>query len=225
MPKLDRIPHFDERSRNYGVRSLFGTAAPVRRRRVWRVREVPLDQGQEGACVGFAWAGELAATPVQDQVSDAYARDLYVKARAEDRDMGNFWPEGASVLAGVKALVAEGKVSKYYWAFGADQVIDTLVRKGPVVLGINWYDGMYSPRLDLCEVSGAVVGGHAIMCNGYIPNHRDYGEVVVLTNSWGPLWGTNGSAFLRVTDLDRLLREDGEACVPTDTRNGKDERR
>jgi hypothetical protein len=216
MPKLDRIPHFDPRSREYGVRGLLGEVA--RAKRVWRVRELPLDQGQEGACVGFAWAGELAATPTQYPVDDAYALALYHAARREDVAMGNEWPEGASVLGGVKALRTAKRVTKYHWAFGVHDVIDTIVKKGPVVLGINWYDGMYEVQDGLVEVSGSLAGGHAILANGYLPAHPVYGEVLVLTNSWGYNWGIAGSAFIQVEDVARLLAEDGEACVPTDAR-------
>jgi hypothetical protein len=222
MPILDRIPHFDERSRQFPVRSLFEGKFLAPRKRVWRPTLEPLDQGSEGACVGFAWAGELGATPIQHTVDDDYARVLYAQARTQDRAMGNYWPEGASVLAGAKAAQARGLISRYHWAFGILDVRDTIIRKGPVVLGVNWYESMYYPEpmpstgMPLVRVEGSVIGGHAILCNGYIPNHREYGDVYVLRNSWGPGWGVNGSAVIRSADLIRLLAENGEACIPTD---------
>lgn len=221
MPKLDRIANFDERSRDYGVRALFATPV-VRRKRVWKVRPAPLDQGREGACVGFGWSAELASTPIQHQVDNGSAFELYRQAQAEDRAMGHRWPEGASVLAGAKACAKQGLVVRYHWAFGVDDVLDALVRKGPVVLGINWYDGMYTTRplhegAHVVQVSGRIVGGHCILANGYLPDYPGIGEAVVLTNSWGAGWGDRtGSALLRRADLERLLAEQGEACVATD---------
>lgn len=221
MPKLDRIAHFDERSRQYPVRALL--SGDIRRtKRVWKVRAVPLDQGREGACVGFGWSAELASTPIIRPVDNQYALDLYRRAQAEDRAMGHNYPEGASVLAGAKACARSGLVTAYHWAFGVEDVIAALVRKGPVVLGINWYEGMYRTRVlpegaHLVEVGGELAGGHCIVANGYLPAYAGLGEVVVLTNSWGAAWGDRtGSALLRRVDLERLLREDGEACVATE---------
>lgn len=228
MPKLDRIPYFDERSRNFSIRTLTGPGIDRNKRRVWSVRSEPLDQGSEGACVGFAWAGELAATPVKySYINNAHALNLYRAAQIQDRQMGNNWPEGASLLAGAKACAEGGLIKRYHWAFGINDVMTTIQRKGPVVLGINWYESMYetewnfSAASPFVEVIGSVVGGHAILVNGYIPGFPVIGDCFVLTNSWGKNWGVNGSALISFADLDRLLQEQGEACVPTDTRAGK----
>lgn len=221
MPTLDRIASFDERSRDYGVRRLIPAPVP-RKKRVWTVRSTPLDQGAEGACVGFGWSGELAATPVIYDVDDRFAFNLYRAAQAEDRAMGNNWTDGASVLAGAKACAKAGYVKQYHWAFTTDEVIDALIRKGPLVLGINWYESMYETQAwpggaHVIDVHGRLAGGHCILANGYVPDYTGLGEVVVLTNSWGPGWGnTTGSALLRRSDLTRLLNEQGEACVASD---------
>lgn len=215
-PVLDRREHFDEKSREYPINRLLSGTAP-RRAKVWRPRWAPLDQGEEGACVGHAWSGNLAATPHRHRVDNTAAFALYRQAQSQDRAMGNDWPAGASILAGAKAAVADGKVASYRWAFGVDEVIDTLVQHGPVVLGIPWHDGMYrTADAGLVQVAGPVVGGHAIMANGYLPRHPRHGEVVAWTNSWGLNYGLRGRGFIRVTDLDALLKARGEACIPTD---------
>lgn len=216
LPILDRKPHFDERSRNFAVSSLFREEIRPRKR-VWTARKTPLDQGSEGRCVVFGWGGELACTPYKYEVSDRWCNQEWPHVQLEDRKMGNNWADGASVLAGAKAMQTDKKVRYYAWAFGIDDVIQTLMRKGPVVLGINWYDSMYYTNKDgFVDVSGPLVGGHCILANGFIPNYQGVGDVVVWTNSWGPSYGVNGRGFIRVSDLDRLLQEDGEACIPTD---------
>lgn len=218
-PVLDRIPSFDARSRSFPVRALIGTALK-RRKRVWTPRREPLDQGPDGACVGFSWSHELACTPVKRPVDYDTAMHLYERAREFDRAAGHNWPAGASILAGAKAAKAEGLISTYYWAFGIEDVIDALVQRGPVVLGVNWYDGMFSTdRNGLISVTGSFAGGHAILAHGYWPQHPQIGEdVIVVQQSWGPGFGLGGRAFFRVTDLARLLGESGEACVPRDIR-------
>lgn len=222
MPVLDRRPVFDEASRGYPVRELIPTP-PKRRKRLWTPRSEPLDQGREGACVGMGWSNELAATPVAKTVDNASAFALYRAAQAEDRKMGQNYTSGASVLAGARACKNEGTISSYHWAFGIDDVIDTLVAKGPVVLGINWHQSMYyTDSRGLVTVDGPVVGGHCILAHGYWPNHPEFGtDVVAWFNSWGPSYGVKGVGYIPVASLNMLLQANGEACIATDTRTAK----
>lgn len=214
-PVLDRIPFQDEKSKSFSISAQLKMV--TKRDVTWKMPwMMPLDQGQEGACVGFGWSAELASAPVQYEVSNDFAKRLYTAARAEDRLMGNRYDEGASVLAGAKAVKRMGVVGEYRWAFGTEQVLDTLVQKGPVVLGVNWYDGMYETDIaGLVTVGGELVGGHCITAYGYRKNYQGQ-ECIVWMNSWGASYGLGGVGYLRVADLDRLLKENGEACIATD---------
>lgn len=216
-PKLDAKKFKDPRSRNYGIRPLVG--AVTRKKQLWRIpTALPLNQGSEGACVGFGWSAELAVEPVQLNVSNAFARVMFEGSRRIDREMGNNYPMGASLLAGAKFAQQQGWISEYRWAFGIDDVVDTLVAKGPVVLGINWYDGMYSTETDgRVRINGNLIGGHCILATGYIPNHPVWGgNWIEWVNSWGWTYGVKGLGYIREADLDRLLRDQGEACIATD---------
>ena len=187
-----------------------------------------LDQGAEGACVGFAWCGELMASPKPIRFDDAddFARTIYREAQHVDEWPGENY-EGTSVLAGAKVIQASGLIGEYRWAFGVDDVIDTLCAPyadggGPVVIGIPWLDGMYETRPSgLVDVSGSIVGGHALTLIGYHPNMLIRGEpgrheVVKWRNSWGSIYGRRGTGYVRVDDLERLLASayGAEACVP-----------
>ncbi len=87
----------------------------------------------------------------------------------------------------------------------------SISRLGPCVLGVNWYEGMYSPDRDgFLHPTGAKVGGHAILATGVNVANR----TVTLHNSWGKDWGTNGKAKLTWRDLGALLDQAGECCVP-----------
>jgi hypothetical protein len=206
---FDRLPDFDERSRSYPIRALIGQ--PARKPRRWRLLE-RLDQGQEGACVGFGWAHELAALPVKVKQTNATARGIYVRAQQLDPWPGEDY-EGTSVLAGAKAVRERGHMPEFRWAFGVEDVLDTLSAHGPVVIGVNWYEGM--ERTDgrgYIAPTGRVRGGHCVVLRGVF---REGGGWVVLgRNSWGKDWGMGGDFKIRQGALARLLDEDGDACVP-----------
>jgi hypothetical protein len=220
----------DPRSRAYGVSTTVPEANP-KKIRFWTVPScLPLNQGSEGFCVGYGWSGELAVDPVAIPVHNQFARMLFNKAREIDLDEGrDFGNDGATLLAGAKAAKQLGLISEYRWCFGIDDVRDSLVNKGPIVLGINWYDGMYETETNgLVRVNGGLVGGHCILLTGYWPyvmrrngqrigKSSPYGRTVYQwTNSYGIEYGLAGRGYISETDLDRLLKEGAEACVATD---------
>lgn len=185
----------------------------------------PLDQGAEGACTGYGLVHELAAGPIQvPGLTDATARQVYEQNRAEDRAAGNVFPEGATVLATMRAAKRHRRITGYRWAFGAVDVLDTLATFGPVCLGIPWTSSMYyTTPGGRVEVSGEVVGGHFITAVGY-EVHPEWGPCALLLNSWGRYWGVahprlgvpGGIGYLPAAELAALLADDGEAVVPTD---------
>lgn len=228
--RLNRIPFFDERSREF--RAVEGLEEKPFRSYTWSCGIV-LDQGSEGACVGFAWTHELAARPKVVVKDTDFALGIYNRAKQID-----YWPgedySGTSVLHGVKALQehvnekGQPLIREYRWAFGIQDVLRVVGYRGPVVLGINWFNNMYRPdSTNFIYASGELAGGHAILANGVkivkiIPDVSAHWEnidldksYVRLHNSWGTDYGINGEAFISVRDLDKLLQDDGEACIPT----------
>lgn len=210
-----RVPHFDPQSLRYPIRTML-PEKPLRSY-TWNV-PINLDQGTEGACVGFTFTHELAARPVPiPGLTDGHARQHYFEAQRIDPWEGGAYPganpfyEGTAVLAGAKVMQARGFYSGYRWAFGEEDVARTLGYLGPVVIGVNWYDGMFRPDADgFLNITGRVAGGHAILVHAV----NVKADLYWLWNSWGPRWGLGGRAKIRRPDLARLLREDGEACVP-----------
>jgi phage terminase large subunit GpA-like protein len=86
---------------------------------------------------------------------------------------------------------------------------------GPVEVGFNWYATMFDvPASGVLSVSGAIAGGHAFVLNGV----NIARGLIRLKNSWSRRWGLNGRAWLRIEDVERLLGEDGEACLATEVR-------
>ena len=224
--RLDWVPRFDERSRDYGIRS---AVAPTRiRSKRWTPGPI-LDQGSEGACVGFAVTAEALATPVRVDLKrvasiagsqytepDAFARNVYRNAQRIDQWEGESY-EGTSVLAGMKVMRNLGLVREFRWSFGVDDVVLALITTGPVVVGTYWHDGMYEAPFGVLHPEGPVVGGHAYLLTAY--NHSSTNPLLIgqrtvtVQNSWGRGWGVKGLAEMTLEDLDGLLRNDGEAAV------------
>lgn len=207
--RLDRVQQFDDRSRDFPITATIDATKP--RSYTWRGGPVT-DQGREGACVGHGWTGELTARPVAVNVPnpDQYAFNLYRYCQTVDEWPGEAY-SGTSVLAGAKVLQARGYLKEYRWAFGLDDLVLAVGYRGPAVLGIPWYESMYSAPNGRVAVSGRQVGGHCILARGV--NVRE--QWVLLRNSWGTRWGVGGDARISFDDLDRLLKEGGEACIPS----------
>jgi hypothetical protein len=217
---LGRVKFHPETNRAFAIepRTVVGVTY-----KYWAPGPLPrLDQGQEGECVAFADANELAASPKRlTGITNAYARTLFQEIRAIDRSMGNFWDEGASTLAGMKALQARGKIREYRWAFSMEAIKTALLTEGPVVIGIDWLDGMYETLPNgRVEVSGSVVGGHEILIDGWsksrkLPGDDKYYEYYRWLNSWGGGYGINGHGFVRAADMaDLIITRRGEAVIP-----------
>lgn len=199
---------FDERSLNYPIRSTLSEETAVSRRWPCYTR---LDQDGVGACVGFGWAQELAADPVSVAgVNNDLGFRIYREAQKIDEWPGEAY-EGTSVLAGAKIVQQMGFMDEYRWAFGIQDVIDTLSQKGPVVFGVPWYDSMYAPKADgQMVIGGTAPGGHAFMGDEVDVERRR----IWMLNNWTRNWGIDGRAWMTFEDWDRLLRQGGQACVP-----------
>jgi hypothetical protein len=207
--RLDRLVQFDERSRAFPIRS--EVVGKPRRSYTWSC-DAHLDQGREGACVGFAMAHELIARPAPVKgITAADAQRFYKAAQKIDPWPGENY-EGTSTLAGVKTIAAEGHLKEYRWAFGLEDLILAVGYHGPALIGVNWYEGMFDiDHTGFIRHSGLIAGGHCTLV--YSVNVP--GEFFRIHNSWGPGWGENGTAKISWADMGRLLAEDGEACIPT----------
>jgi hypothetical protein len=211
-PRLGRLRSFDPRSRGFGIAERVEDK-PIRTRG-WSVRHW-LNQQTEGACVSFAWHHEALAVPARavfpsDEAAEQEAFFRYNLMKHVDE-----WPgvdyDGTSVLAGAKVMRSVGYFDEYRWAFSLDDVLRALSNEGPVVLGTNWYEGMFDPDADgYLRVEGELAGGHAYLLSSHSVGHQR----VTVWNSWGRDWGRTGRGYISYDDLERLLHEQGEACIP-----------
>lgn len=227
---LGRRVNHDPRSRAYPVR-----VAPLEARAAgatiaWSRRFGVLDQGQLGSCTGNAALGALGTDPYFATVSgvawtETDAVSIYSDATKIDTAPGTYPPTdtGSDGVSVAKVLKGRGWISGYEHAFTIDQLFAALAR-GPVIVGTNWYQGMFTPDAQgLLSISGQVAGGHEYVIDGWNADHG----LFRMTNSWGTSWGLAGSAWLEQSTLTRLLAEQGDvtsfvpltqpAPVPTPT--------
>lgn len=216
---FDWAPHHDPRSRGYGVTRSITPLPP--RRTLWRGGPV-LDQGEEGSCVGHGCVAEASASPVRvPGATHAAAVAWYEAAQRLDEWEGEAY-SGTSVLAGVKVGRTAGLYAGYEWAFGIDDVRQAVMQLGPVVIGVQWQQGMYdTDSAGLVDLTGPTVGGHCLLLTGYDPAHPQHGEVFRWRNSWGLGYGIRGNAWVRAADLAALLSNGGEAAIPRGRRLAK----
>lgn len=197
----------DERDRQFLLSKIETGVRPAKKS--WRLPWHG-DQGKTSMCVGFAWHARLRSMPVYQK--EPSPQIVYAIAQRNDEWPGENY-DGTSVRGGAKALQMAGKVKSYGWALSAEEAIQWVGTQGPVVLGTNWYSGMMKPNKNgLVTISGNLVGGHAYLLLGY----NDTTKLAMLQNSWGTDWGQRGRFFLSYADLDRLIKEEGEACAPTE---------
>lgn len=211
---LDQATKYDPLSLNFLAGDRL-TPVPVRSK-FWTPGQ-QLDQQNEGACVPHAVMGDALASPVRVRFPtdpQALAFTAYDWCRKNDEFPGENY-SGTSVNTGMKWYREQGLIDGWWWCKTVEELIQTLIQIGPAIIGIPWREGMYETRPDgLVEVSGKVVGGHAILVNGYSPKYGRLGEVFRWKNSWGPSYGVNGHGYVRLDAFEQLaFRGEGEVAV------------
>ncbi len=233
--RLDRVYELDWRSLNYPVTAhpkMRSTTPKPPRSYTWSI-DAWLNQGAEGACVGFGFAHDLRARPsVVGGVSNQLARIFYHDAQKIDPWDGGSYPgaspfyEGTAVLSGAKVLTARGFYSSYTWALDIMQMIMGVGYAGPAIIGVNWHTNMFeTDSQGFIHATGSVEGGHCILVQAVkvvrFPNSVDLDPTktyFTLHNSWGKSWGVNGKAKISVKDMDFLLNSQGDVCFPVRTK-------
>jgi hypothetical protein len=236
---LDWRPRYDPRSLEHRVAAVAGTTLPTTGR-LWAAGPV-LDQGREGACVGFGCSDEAAAQPVPvPGIGNRYALGYYRAAQKRDEWPGEAY-EGTSVLAGLLEGRARGLYAGFRWAKTAEElaagiVLDEAHGGGPAIIGVQWNADSYTTdKLGVLKVSGAVVGGHCLCVLGFIPaglqagtelegqllrlglleGYRAIkGPAFVILNSWGTTFGVKGLALVPLEAMRTWVRAGGEFAIP-----------
>lgn len=209
---LGRLYSPDERDCDHLIPRRAVQQLPVRKS--WTSGGV-LDQGDTPQCVGYAGFGWLAASPIRNRPPFSPA-DLYHAAQDEDEWPGRDY-EGSSTRGLFKALVKNGFVSGYQWAFDVEPLIAHVLTVGPVCVGTDWYAGMTQPDAKgFLNTTGGKQGGHEWLILGADrEKHATDGTIgsFRMQNSWSAKWADRGRAWVSFATVDRLIKQQGEACT------------
>lgn len=185
----------------------------------WRAPS-PLDQDGTPTCVGHGTHHYLLCSPIRNTKSIPSPYKIYDEAQLIDEWPGTDY-DGTSVRAGMKYLKSQGYISTYQWAFDGATVVNHILTNSPVVIGVDWWEGMMATTEDgFVYPRGRQVGGHCVVVVGVNTKAKcPDGRIGFATflNSWGRDWGSlNGRGRIAIEDLDSLIRAQGEACVATE---------
>lgn len=183
-------------------RDLAGVALPDEK--LWRIGPI-LDQGEEGACVGFAWRAWMSAMPIANEPDrHIQARDIYLRAQRVDEFEGQEpRMSGTSVRAGAKVMVEEGHLREYVWSGSADEILTWVRAKGPLVFSTQWFDAMYEPDENgYVYPKGGIAGGHALCMFGVTAD-----DDVHIQQSWGEDHGVDGCIRVSRKTLSYLISQ------------------
>lgn len=223
----------DHRDENYPMRALLPkTVDALPLSKTWDFRGAILDQGATGACTAFAAAHFIRSAPMRHK-TDIRPFDLYREGvlldEFPDNDVEATRPDeqmqfGSSGRAMVKALEARGLIKEYRWGWSVDEISAWILTRGPVLVGTNWYEGMFNPTSEgfvKIAANDTVAGGHE-----YLVRAANRSKAIALVvNSWSARWNSNanpppglrcppGHFLIDFETLHRLIREGGDGVSP-----------
>jgi len=219
IPRLGRLASIpDPRNRAYRMAAALEDwqTKPLPQGKHWPLMAPIRDQGQTSSCVGHGAVAFLESTPIPQRKLPFTPYDLYRDIQKVDE-----WPGeepsyfGTSVHAALRVLRDRGYCAEYRWAETPDEALRWLAFKSPLLIGVDWHQGMFTADAQgFIHATGRVRGGHCVLVSGMSMRR----SAVRLTNSWSSSWGQGGRAWLSFTDFERLLQAGGEIAAPTETK-------
>ena len=212
--KLGRLESVDERDKLFPVSRVLHTMPNIPHK-YWWAEGWWGNQGSTQHCVAYSWQHWLEDGPVIQDAVFGRKQPMYNTTKFYDAcQLRDPWQgtnyDGTSIRAGAKILKSLDIITEYRWASDLNDVVNTILTLGPMVVGTRWYKGMFTPNhKGIIKLSGSQQGGHAYLLDGVDRKNRMFR----LKNSWGRNWGKKGFAFISFNDFETLLNNGGEACI------------
>lgn len=173
----------------------------------WDFPSEPLNQNETNHCVGFGGANFGINIPIQDNYTNKDGHDFYYKCKIVDGEPGA--EDGSTVRSIAKVLRMAGRIDHYAFASFVNEITYWLLNNGPVIVGTDWTEDMFTPdENNIIHPTGDVVGGHC-----YLLNEKTENNLYGIQNSWGDEWGIKGKAYISIDDFVKLSRNYGEAVT------------
>jgi hypothetical protein len=210
---LGRLVSADERDKSFPLSAVLPKQADKTKSRYW-YQSYYWGEQTGPHCVAYAWTHWLKDGPVTQNKYKPNQLEMYRICQDLDEWPGNDY-DGTSVRAGAKALLSQGLIKEYRWTWQAEELAQAIIKVGPVVVGTNWYNNMSYPSASgLIGIGGRIVGGHAYLLNGV----NLTSGLFRIKNSWGRDWGKKGNAYISFEHVQKLLNENGEACLAVENK-------
>jgi len=202
----------------------------------WTPQMSPVrDQGQEGTCVGFAATTgmkeyqekadyqkliilsprflyseckKIDGMPPQEEGTTIRAAMSVLNSKGVCQE--KFWPyqplKKNKPLSGASSNAKKFRILTYARILNLDELCMSLATKGPAVLGIKVFPGIFKTKsgiLPLPKKGEYSVGGHAICAVGY-DNKK---QLVKFKNSWSAKWGDRGYGYIPFEYVRKYLMD------------------
>lgn len=220
QPGLGRHIAHDPRNRMFQAQRTATVPATNVRHRHFGAK---LNQGNIGACTGFAGANCINTMPIRGSIrpkptmTNDNALAFYRGATSRDPFPGAYPPDdsGSSGLYVCQEMQAEGLITSYEWAFGFQHGLEA-IGLSPLMQGTYWTEDMFNPEADgRVRPTGQDAGGHEYTWVGieYRSSRQPSTNRSWFLNSWG-LWGKSGYFYMTWDDHEALLNRDGDLIRP-----------
>lgn len=186
-----------------------------------------LNQGDLGACTGFAVVQArltqpftlqtIPGTPTTKGALEQLGRDVYSGATRRDVWKGAWPPDdtGSSGSAALDEAVAR-RIFNSYSTVSSLAEMQRALQSGPLIFGVDWYDGMFKPaRCGEIKATGQIRGGHEIAIVGLDVDAKTVWGETSWDNDFGVCLDSHCGYFYMTYGLvSQLFAQGGEAEQP-----------